>query len=466
MIEYEKKSTVIKLKKETGQFTVLTSLPTDPYIPAWQTQLSTYRIDQKSFDSGSIRRNDEGTNGGGILPVLHHKNVTQSKGETNLPRGQPYVYNPHYGDRWYNVNERHPQHHYHHSILPVLHQPEFRQTDQSGNNKNHETSHSVADDNDGVTTTEAYQNFNGTYSSHVNYGEEDDEGGAAAGEEEGEDDKNEARRNKNARGEEEEKPSLGRANGGMEKINFEESSRNYRRGNTRKDGMNVISTTEKLIRNPTYKGGGGNKRQRPSGSKPQSGQIVFPDGYRRQKFTPRGTKCGKKTTFCEHVGEEYPSDYINQILKKEGAMFKEFFGKDVISDPNITERIHAPEENSLCPFRQEVVFPRAAKNKEDKWLFVVNQDQYVQGVTVEVCLNPESRCILTESFPLSYTPYCKQKYIERRLVAIGEDGKPHSDSFRLPSCCSCVLKHETSARMGTLRTSPAERRKRETNSHN
>lgn len=126
------------------QFTVLTSLPTDPYIPAWQTQLSTYRIDQKSFDSGSIRRNDEGTNGGGILPVLHHKNVTQSKGETNLPRGQPYVYNPHYGDRWYNVNERHPQHHYHHSILPVLHQPEFRQTDQSGNNKNHETSHSVA----------------------------------------------------------------------------------------------------------------------------------------------------------------------------------------------------------------------------------------------------------------------------------------------------------------------------------
>lgn len=66
-----------------------------------------------------------------------------------------------------------------------------------------------------------------------------------------------------------------------------------------------------------------------------------------------------------------------------------------ISDPNITERIHAPEENSLCPFRQEVVFPRAAKNKEDKWLFVVNQDQYVQGVTVEVCLwvSPAGRSV-------------------------------------------------------------------------
>lgn len=57
---------------------------------------------------------------------------------------------------------------------------------------------------------------------------------------------------------------------------------------------------------------------------------MFPDVYQRQKFIPKTGKC-EKDTFCEQLGDDYPSDYINQVLKKEGAMFREFFGKDVVS---------------------------------------------------------------------------------------------------------------------------------------
>ena len=37
-------------------------------------------------------------------------------------------------------------------------------------------------------------------------------------------------------------------------------------------------------------------------------------------------------------------------------------------------------------FQETVVYPKVAKNKEDKWLYVVNQDHFVQGVRIETCL--------------------------------------------------------------------------------
>lgn len=62
-----------------------------------------------------------------------------------------------------------------------------------------------------------------------------------------------------------------------------------------------------------------------------SGDIIFPDVKRRHKFTPRNIKCAKGDTFCEKVDDEYPSDCINEVLKKEGQKFQQLFGSDVVS---------------------------------------------------------------------------------------------------------------------------------------
>ena len=43
-------------------------------------------------------------------------------------------------------------------------------------------------------------------------------------------------------------------------------------------------------------------------------------------------------------------------------------------------------EHIIVMFQEQVVFPNVAQNKEDKWLYVVNQDSHVQGVRVEKCV--------------------------------------------------------------------------------
>jgi hypothetical protein len=42
--------------------------------------------------------------------------------------------------------------------------------------------------------------------------------------------------------------------------------------------------------------------------------------------------------------------------------------------------------NKTTFLQVKLVFPKTAKNKDDKWLFVVNDGQYTQGVRIEICI--------------------------------------------------------------------------------
>lgn len=177
-----------------------------------------------------------------------------------------------------------------------------------------------------------------------------------------------------------------------------------------------------------------------SNSNPKE-EIVFPGPTKMSgKFVPEvgsgKPNCAQGSTFCEFT-DNYPSDYLTDVLKLEASAFKEFFGND---DNEVVQRIDVNEDQQLCPSVEQIVYPKMAQNKEDKWLFVVNQDQYVQGVRVEKCLKADSECKFSESFPLGYKTSCQQKFIFRRLLALNEEGKTHTDSFRLPSCCACHVK--------------------------
>ncbi|KAL1121941.1 hypothetical protein AAG570_003349 [Ranatra chinensis] len=103
---------------------------------------------------------------------------------------------------------------------------------------------------------------------------------------------------------------------------------------------------------------------------------------------------------------------------------------------------------------EKLVFPKSAKNKEDVWMFIVNQDQYQQGVRIEICVKASQggtgeQCSFTESFPLGYQTSCKQKYIYRKLLAVDrKSGETVADTFQLPSCCSCTVKQNLINRVG------------------
>jgi len=44
------------------------------------------------------------------------------------------------------------------------------------------------------------------------------------------------------------------------------------------------------------------------------------------------------------------------------------------------------ELSDLCSSHQKYIYPKKAKNVNGEWHYVINTNQYRQGVTIEVCL--------------------------------------------------------------------------------
>lgn len=177
-------------------------------------------------------------------------------------------------------------------------------------------------------------------------------------------------------------------------------------------------------------------------------------------FAPKLSKraipsCAKGSTFCETI-DDYPEDHINNILQNKLDEFKSFIGTDIVKESGITHKIDGVDENTLCASYEHLAFPKAAENSEDKWFYVVNQDSYKQGIRIESCLETNGQaCAFTDQFPLGYKTVCKQKFIYRKLLAVDDKGEPITDNFKLPSCCSCVVKQESlRARIGSLTRHP------------
>ncbi|XP_054270978.1 protein spaetzle-like [Macrosteles quadrilineatus] len=186
----------------------------------------------------------------------------------------------------------------------------------------------------------------------------------------------------------------------------------------------------------------------------RSDAIIFPDQLEsqielenRQFLVPNNAApppCarGGGDTFCESV-EEYPAEHVMRVLRKEPVVLRTFFQderKQFTLVDDVQDRIDASDENPLCAAQEHTVYPKMAKNIEGNWLFVINHDEYVQGVRVEKCLN-DRECSFPASLPYGYRSQCKQKYIYRKLVALNGTGQGViSDSFQFPSCCSCVIK--------------------------
>uniref|UniRef100_A0A1B6JNK1 Spaetzle domain-containing protein n=1 Tax=Homalodisca liturata TaxID=320908 RepID=A0A1B6JNK1_9HEMI len=200
------------------------------------------------------------------------------------------------------------------------------------------------------------------------------------------------------------------------------------------------------------------KKRRKRSSESMRDSIVFPDqvpnasqeksdSLEDRIFVVPNTAgpppCARGSTFCESV-DEYPAEHVIKLLRKEPVFVRGFFQderrKYSIADDDVQDRIDISDESPLCAAREHTVYPKMAKNIEGNWLFVINQDEYIQGVRVEKCLN-DRECSFPASLPNGYRSQCKQKYIYRKLVALNGTGQGViSDSFQFPSCCSCVIK--------------------------
>jgi len=185
-------------------------------------------------------------------------------------------------------------------------------------------------------------------------------------------------------------------------------------------------------------------------------KIIFPDG-RISSMSPQmlspATAC-RKSTFCENV-TDYPRQLVNAAIARNASLR---FLESVDPMPDIEQRIDATDE-SICRFREQVVYPQTAQNKEKQWLFIVNQDDLKQGIRIEVCLNDGQECNMIEGFAEGYKTICKQKFIYRELAAVGNDGNIVKDQFRFPSSCCCHIKFigDPAVRLGLSLDLPTNR---------
>lgn len=99
---------------------------------------------------------------------------------------------------------------------------------------------------------------------------------------------------------------------------------------------------------------------------------------------------------------------------------------------------------ALCLSIERVVYPKSGETINKNWLFIVNEQNFTQGVRIETCVEEDGSCKVIDGFAEGYTTSCKQKYIYRELSALGPDGTISREYFRFPASCCCHVQFTAS----------------------
>ncbi|XP_063533075.1 uncharacterized protein LOC134743518 isoform X2 [Cydia strobilella] len=170
--------------------------------------------------------------------------------------------------------------------------------------------------------------------------------------------------------------------------------------------------------------------------------VVFPGPSRRSdqtQFVPIVPEECLRTGICEDL-PDYPEDRVAAIIEKLGNA-TDRYKVDELDTPEIAQRIGPPEEMELCEFSLKVVVPKAAPDKDGNWHYILNhKDKPLQGFHVEICKEDKSPCAKLAHFYSGYEASCKQKYMLRYMAGLNANGEMVEKAFKLPSCCSCVVR--------------------------
>merc|ERR1711872_246465 len=195
----------------------------------------------------------------------------------------------------------------------------------------------------------------------------------------------------------------------------------------------VITTTTGFIFPPQFEEmleeSDRNKSRRETNIKNQELKIKRDD---------ESTECGAIGQWCNDV-PEYPEKNMTYIIHGQKTSLINKFFDDLLQ---IKPRSLDTAEN-ICETKTNYITPRGAKNKEGKFMFIVNHPEgsldYVQLVRVTTCTTPDEECAQGQ-LSGSISTRCHQEYSDHKLVALSESGEELVvDTFSFPSCCSCVF---------------------------
>lgn len=150
-------------------------------------------------------------------------------------------------------------------------------------------------------------------------------------------------------------------------------------------------------------------------------------------------RCSHEGNFCESV-PTYPYAAVNKMLKN--LVRKDFFGLEEDEVEPWNRMDGEGEEKFMCQSYTKVIRPQSGKTLDGKWKYIINLEnqEYVQAIKIEICKNPKKPCEMSHNFPRDVITTCKQKYMNRRLLSISNNGSAEPDIYALPSGCSCSYK--------------------------
>ncbi|KAH8313738.1 hypothetical protein KR067_011097 [Drosophila pandora] len=154
-------------------------------------------------------------------------------------------------------------------------------------------------------------------------------------------------------------------------------------------------------------------------------------------------QCGdakpESRSFCTQV-DNYPD--LSGLKMTLSSKFSKFFSDVVPTDVSARVGTEPDDTIYLCRVTPRTIYPKKGLTTNNSWELIVNTDEFKQAIQIEECEIPNGPCEFTDSFPNGYKSYCKQHYVTRNLVSIKDEGPldPSPESFRIPSCCKCVLK--------------------------
>jgi len=176
--------------------------------------------------------------------------------------------------------------------------------------------------------------------------------------------------------------------------------------------------------------------------------------------------CPDDAIWCD-APQEYPEEQIMKAVMKQKQTFKDIFDtKDKsqdfisISQPStnrnesftgLASRISPLDDQfkNICGLTTSYIKPRAAKNKDGEYRFIVNHpdgaDEYLQVVRVSTCNSDNEQCGggIIESAGLGLESKCQQEFSDHKLVALSATGEELVvEEFRFPSCCTCLIREK------------------------
>lgn len=220
------------------------------------------------------------------------------------------------------------------------------------------------------------------------------------------------------------------------------------------------------------KGGGGNRTSSssPSSSNKTSSQFddeqqsdssdaneVYDDIDDAASSTAGTTKepeCASNGRYYCTYKEEYPLKLVTEVTKYYKWPLEKLF-RDLHAQimPKLAQDSSG---NLVCNSITRVVRPGWARNTNDRWLVVINTENYHQYVTEVVCqYGSNSRC---NFIPPCYYSSCQQRYNTQKLLVIDPNNPyrgPFLSEFLFPSCCVCYVPSTSESIQDRYRTAPS-----------